>query len=172
MDNNYPTANLERVLNEFCEEYVEVLKKKLLADGHKASGKLINSLKTEIKATSDTLKVFLTSEDYLFYLDYGRKSGKKPPISAIENWVHEKGLSPEAFDLPNEKSLAYLMQAAIAKNGTLKQFGGDGRGGLYSEKTMNELYNKYAPRLQAALQEDLDIASAKILDEINSFLQI
>lgn len=166
------TSNLERVLNDFCEEYVETLKDKLLQDGHNATGDLIKSLKTEIRAVGSDLKIFLTSEDYLFYLDYGRRSGKKPPIDTIEKWVKAKNLNYNDFDLPNEKSLAYLMQASIAKNGTLKQFGGDGRGGMYTDKTMEELFAKYEPLLQNALQQDFDIYCAKVVDEIAENLKI
>lgn len=174
------TSNLERVLNDFCEEFVEVLREKLLADGRKASGTLTdpNNLKTEIRAVGSDLKIFLTSEDYLKYVDYGRRAygkganDKRPPIDAIKNWVKAKGLNYNDFDLPNEKSLAYLIQGSIAKNGTLKQFGGDGRGGMYTDKTMEELFAKYEPLLQNALQQDFDIYCAKVVDEIAENLKI
>ena len=172
MDDNYTTENLERVLNEFCAEYEELLKKKLLADGHKSTGKLLDSIKVEPKKSGSAIKVFLDSEKYLFWLNYGRKPGTYPPYDAIETWVKRKRITPEAYDLPDEKSLIFLMRGAIKKNGTLAQFGGDGKGGLYTQKVMDELYPKYEPKLQAAFKDDLDIYCAKIVNEIDRNLKI
>lgn len=166
-------TNLERVLNDFCNEFVEVLRAKLLADGRKASGDLINSLKTQIRYSHNELAVILNSEDYLKYVDDGRKSGKWPPTEPIEKWVNDKGIQPYPDSngkLPTEKQLVYLIRRAIGENGTIKDLGYTG--GNYTESTVRELYQKYRGLFEAALMQDFNEYSLVILDEIDKMIRI
>lgn len=57
-----------------------------------ASGRLINSIKHEYQIDIDNIKLLITSEDYLTYVDQGRKPGKYAPIQAIKDWVKLKGI--------------------------------------------------------------------------------
>lgn len=171
MDIKVTTTNVERVLDEFGREYVALLKRKLEADGRKASGKLIESLRTEIRAAGNSISVWLFSEDYLKYVDFGRRSGKYPPKEAIEEWVHDKGITPypdKNGKLPTEKQLVYLIQRAIGENGTIKDLGYTGGG--YTDSVIEELYPKYAPRLQEALQMDFAEYSQEIIASVRKVL--
>lgn len=172
------TLNLDRVLNEFCDEYVRRLKETLISHGHKASGDLITSLRTEIVTTSTSIKVVLISADYLKYVDYGRKAGKKPPYDAIRNWVEDKHLNPtgERYDrLPTEKkldALAYAIKNTIGKKGTLKEYGYGGHSGAYSDKVLDELLPVYGPRFEEALQKDFNITAQAYVDDLMGAIRL
>lgn len=170
--------NLKRVLDEFCEEYVKRLKEKLLANGHKATGNLIDSLRTEIVTTSSAIKVVLISEGYLKYVDYGRPKGGKPPYQAIRDWVDAKHLNPtgDTFNrLPTEKkldSLAYAIRESIGKLGTMEKYGYGGHGGAYSDKVLEELLPKYGPRFEEALQKDFEIQAKAEIDDLMGAIRL
>lgn len=157
-------SNLERVIKEFSEEYVKRLKEKLVANGHNATGELIKSLKTYIDATSSSLRVILVSNYYLKYVDYGRRSGKPPKYSVIRDWVDRKD-----FNLPTEKdldSLAYAIKNSIGKKGTLAKYGYGGHGGAYSDKVLDEMLPRYAPKFEEALKTDLNIEAKAMIDDM------
>lgn len=165
-------SNLERVIKEFSEEYVKRLKEKLEANGHNATGELIKSLKTYIDATSSSLRVILVSNYYLKYVDYGRRSGKPPKYSVIRDWVEKKHLNPtgERYDrLPTEKkldALAYAIKNSIGEKGTLAKYGYGGHGGAYSDKVLDEMLPKYAPKFEEALKTDLNIEAKAMIDDM------
>lgn len=166
-------SNVQQILEEFAEEYEALLKQKLEQDGRKASSKLINSIRTGIKIGVDEYKVILQSEDYLKYVDKGRRPASKfPPREAIRDWVHDKPITPypdRNGRLPTEEQLVFLLSRAIANNGTIKDLGYVG--GDYTERTAHELYQKYEPRLQAALQKDWGETQIKILNKLQSTLK-
>lgn len=162
-------SNVQQILEEFAVEYEALLRQRLEQDGRKASSKLINSLRTGIKIGVDEYKVVLQSEDYLKYVDKGRKPASKfPPIAPIKEWIQAKGIGA---DLPTERknSLAYLIARAIANNGTIKDL--NYTGGDYTERTASELYAKYEPRLREALEKDWGETQIKILNKLQSTLK-
>ena len=76
-----------------------------------ASGKLKDSVRYDIKEA--VLRVYAL--DYIYYLEKGRKPGKKAPRSAIRKWIDDKGINPEGI---SKDSLAYLIQRKIGEEGT------------------------------------------------------
>ena len=98
---------LKEALKIFGEEYISEISKILRANDKIASGDLIKSLNTRIYktalGTSYTLKII--SEDYLKYVDEGRRAGAKPPpIKPIKEWTRHKGI-PEGLAYPIAKSI-------------------------------------------------------------------
>jgi len=62
---------------------VTELSKELLAQGHKATGKLINSIESDAVISPDKATLQISFEDYGIFVDSGRKKGgKKVPIQA------------------------------------------------------------------------------------------
>ena len=165
-------SNLNRVLKEFSEEYVKRLKAKLEENGHRATGSLINSLKTEVENTASSLRVILVSNYYLKYVDYGRRAKQpKPPFKAIRDWLDVKNIEPTGAtaNLPTEKkldSLAYAIQNSIAEKGALAKYGYGGHGGAYSDKVLDEMLPIYAPKFEEALKTDLNIEAKAMIDDM------
>ncbi len=85
--------------------------------GMRASGKWANSLEVEISKTDGKSIAKLYGEKYTEQLVFGRKSGKFPPIKAIEQWIIDKGIQPIESDL-KISTLAFLIARKIAREGT------------------------------------------------------
>lgn len=86
-----------------------------------ASGKLAASLRCEVTATPTGYRLTLYAAAYALALEYGRKPGKFPNLTAIREWIQAKGIVPH----PDAKgravsvnSLAYLIGRKIATQGS------------------------------------------------------
>ena len=76
-----------------------------------ASGKLERSVRYDVK--DGVLRVY--SLNYIYYIEKGRKPGKRPPRSAIRQWIDDKGITPDGI---SKDSLAFLIQRKIGEEGT------------------------------------------------------
>lgn len=76
-----------------------------------ASGDLADSVHYDIKDA--VLRVYALS--YIYYVENGRKPGKRPPTKPIEKWIVDKGLILRDISV---KSLAYLIARKIGEEGT------------------------------------------------------
>jgi hypothetical protein len=93
----------KKLANEFGKDYVKILVAQL--KGNKpypkvASGSLINSINYRLQDTANGINVILLANDYLKYVDEGRRPStnpdSKPPIQAILAWTNIKGIPQEA----------------------------------------------------------------------------
>lgn len=89
----------KKLANEFGRDYVKIMV--ALLRGNRpypkvASGSLINSINYRLQDTAQGINVVLLANDYLQYVDRGRKPGTYPPIQAIQRWVTIKGIPKEA----------------------------------------------------------------------------
>lgn len=105
---------LQTVLTEFGEEEVLRIKKALLDKDIIASGKLYKSIGFTIKQGDFEIGLEINGEDYLKWVDEGRRPGRFPPINKIQQWVRQKGIRPVGI---SEKSLVYLIGRKIQKKG-------------------------------------------------------
>jgi hypothetical protein len=100
---------LNKGLKELSEDYgellVKTLKKNLKRLGKDASGSLINSMYYEVKEADGKTSVKIFAEEYLRYVDKGRKPGKFPNITAISKWANARGISQRAV-FPIARSIA------------------------------------------------------------------
>ena len=87
----------KKVLNEFGKDYVKILIRLLKKEGKVASSALINSISYKLKEQAGLIQYQLIANDYLQYVDEGRKPGSYPPIRAIADWVRVKGISKDAI---------------------------------------------------------------------------
>lgn len=84
--------------------------------GHRASGKLINSLRNvaQIRAEGWDIKGFMN--DYGIWLDRGRRPGEtKVPVSALVSWLKQKGISSGDRSLVQ---IAFAIQTTIFREGS------------------------------------------------------
>lgn len=80
-----------------------------------ASGELDRSF--EYRITDNGMEIL--ANDYVYYLLYGRKPGRKPPFQAIRDWIDQKGIVPnEGNTSANRDSLAWAIVKSIANKGT------------------------------------------------------
>ena len=96
----------EKKLNEFGRDYVKILYRLLKKKKKDATGALINSLDYRIRP--DAMEIELIANDYLTYVDQGRRRGSYPPIRPLIKWAEVRGISRNA---------AYAIQKSIYKFG-------------------------------------------------------
>lgn len=105
-----------------------------------ASGNLAKSIRQEIK--DNILRIY--AAEYIYYVEKGRKPGKKPPRKVIRDWLNVK---PAFASLSDKKkdSIAFLIQRKIAEKGTtIFQQGG-------SRLTQDILSNELKGEIQSEL---------------------
>lgn len=142
---------VEQIMNDFLYEYM----RKSVDGGHTATGNLALSGKSFVTVNGKTFHISFGFEDYFYWAEYGRKSGKFPPIDKIREWIRVKPILPRAINgkLPNENQLAYLIGRKIATKGT--------KGSGVYEKTKtefdltNKLYNAVADKFLEIVNEKL-----------------
>lgn len=114
-------VHVHRVLEEFGREFVAVYRQRLEDDNVNTSKmSLSNSVSYEVASGDTWMAVDITLLDYWKYVEYGRRPGKMPPISAIEKWIKIKPIVPRAYGgrkVPSAKSLAYLIARKIEREG-------------------------------------------------------
>ena len=84
----------------------------------KSSGKL-SSFQTDVVIDNNHLRIIFNIESYWKYVEYGRKRGSFPPISAIEEWIRIKPIVPNPINnkIPTTKQLAYMISRKIERDG-------------------------------------------------------
>lgn len=159
-NNEFP--NLTRVLNEYAQGLVENYKAALGAESINASGELANSVKYIIDdKVKGRFEVKLELLEYWKYVEYGRKAGKMPPISAIKQWIEVKPIIPRPNKngkLPTINQLAYLISRKIGLEGT------KGRGVL-GERIEN-VNTVFWEDIEDAILKDLGIQLDTIFEEV------
>lgn len=87
---------LIEAINIYGAEVIAELTKQLLKADKKASGNLIKSLDHKVVKVIDNITLQILSEDYLQYVDRGRKPGSFPPVQAIAKWCTLRGIPKSA----------------------------------------------------------------------------
>jgi hypothetical protein len=89
----------KKLANEFGKDYVKVMVSLLKNNrpyAKVASGSLVNSINYRLQETANGVNLVLLANDYITWVDRGRKPGTYPPIQAIQRWVAIKGIPKEA----------------------------------------------------------------------------
>ena len=125
-------VHLSEVLENFAVYFQNKLQENMLKNGSNASGKLVNSFKTEVKVGEDTYEVGIWLEDYWYYVNNGRgptRSGGNGTLrKKIEEWIRVKRIVPHVGViktgkkdgkkyLPTIKQLAFLITRKIHREG-------------------------------------------------------
>jgi len=103
-------TKLIEALKIFGQTYVAELGDQLRKLDKKASGKLLSSLETRVIKTGfgTDYTIEILAEDYLKYVDDGRKPNlKPPPIAEITRWTRLKGI-PQRLAFPIAKSIGKI----------------------------------------------------------------
>lgn len=80
-----------------------------------AFGELLEAQSREIQGGGMSLRgIVFNPKRYALPVEFGRKPGRMPPVSAIERWVQIKGIASGK----DVRSIAYLIARAIGRRGT------------------------------------------------------
>lgn len=106
--------NLKGQLEALGREYISELTKQLISEGKVSSGNLINSLDYEVLETVNGLVLTILADDYLKYVDQGRRPGKRPPQKYILKWVESKGIK---IGKQSKEQTSFIIARSIGKKG-------------------------------------------------------
>ena len=132
------------LLVKYGNELINNMKNNLRLKDAIASGQLIDSIKFEVKKYNQIFKIELNMEEYWYYVNYGRKPGKFPPLDKIKIWITQQHIKSK---IPIN-SLAFLIARKISKFG----YKGNNFYGLALTKTNT----KYKMLIGQALSKDLN----------------
>lgn len=141
------------VLEQYAQAWANAYKAELIAEGKRATGDLISSIKGEVVVEGAAISAVLNLEDYWKYVEYGRRAGAKmPPVSAILKWVQAKPVIPQPNTLtgivPTQEQLAWAIAKSIQRNGIEP---------THALRDSNDItYNAFEQRLKEALAADIE----------------
>lgn len=153
-------SHLEKLGVSLTAQLVNDIQNKLIerkgADGNfqsvvNASGKLAKSIRYEV--TNGTVLSFY-GNDYIEFLQNGRRPGKRPPISVIREWIDAKNIIPKDI---SKDSLAFLIARRMGEEGsTIYQAGGsDLISGIFNEALQRSIEAEFAQLLVTEIQSDI-----------------
>ena len=145
-------------LKAFGMEIVAQAKANLKNNGSIAFGHLRNSGKTVVQPDNTVDAGFYQS--YAEFVEYGRKSGKMPPVDSIYEWVRKKGArrgsalkAAAVFTHKSEDALARDAAWAIAKSIKEK--------GTRPHPFLKPAYDQYRTQIGQFMQNKIDLAVDK-----------
>ena len=146
MANKYKNKDIidSNLAKEFGKDYIKILIALLKKFKKIASGALINSLNSRVQSTANDIKVFIESNDYLKYVDEGRKPGKWPPIQAISRWADFKGYGQTAVFPVRRKIFKFGIDPTNVIQLTTKEF-----------ETSPSLTNKYEGNIAQKIEDKI-----------------
>lgn len=106
--------NLKGQLEALGREYVAELTRQLIREDKVVTGNLINSLDYEVLQATNGLVLRILSDDYLTFVDEGRRPGKRPPQKAIQKWVENRGIKIKG---QTPAQTGFIIARSIGKKG-------------------------------------------------------
>jgi hypothetical protein len=122
-----PYINLRESLDAFAKEYIEELGRQIILADKVATSKLLKTLDYRlVEKVGGLFEVVILAQDYMKWVNDGRKPGKMPPIAPLMKWVRIKGIR---FTKKNGRGFLTTKQTAfvIAKSLSSKSNGGGGK---------------------------------------------
>lgn len=115
-----------------------------------ASGQLADS----IKYTIDGYRLKIQGNDYIYYLQNGRKAGGRPPIKVIRQWIDDKGILPNKG---SKDSLAWAIAKKIEEEGTTiwKAGGSDLVSGIFNEALQQSIESDFANLIASEISSEI-----------------
>ena len=139
---------------EVLQQEFDLLKVDLIkaydAKGMRSSGKWADALEVE----SSPLSGVITGLSYSQQLETGRKAGRFPPISSIEDWIRDKGITPIDISI---SSLAFLIARKIAREGWKREdYGGvELISEVVTDKRIQDIINKVGDVYAVEISTDI-----------------
>lgn len=150
--------NLRAALELFAEEFINTYQDELLDADANATGDLFNTITSNIVINDSEFVVSLNIQEYWKYIEYGRKPGKWPPVSAIRKWIEVKPVIPRAYNgkVPTLDQLAFMIGRKIYRDGIAPR--------PLLQNTKDKVIPKYEEIIKDALEEDITMHIYKYIN--------
>ena len=106
---------LNEIVTDFLEQKKNEVRAAYIAKDRSASGAAGQSLTVKVSEQPNKITGSLVGAHYWYYIENGRKPGKRPPIALIEKWIDDRRLSLDGI---SKRSLAFLIARKIGREGT------------------------------------------------------
>lgn len=105
-------SDIERLVSKLVELCREQLKQ------YDATGSL-SDFTYHINLNGSYFELIFSLQYYYYYVEYGRRAGKQPPIESIEDWIRIKPIIPYPINgkVPDTRQLAFLIARHIGREG-------------------------------------------------------
>jgi hypothetical protein len=116
-----------------------------------ASGNLADSIDYVVTGSRLTIR----GNDYIYYLENGRRPGKRPPKDVIRKWIDDKGIVPR--DNISKDSLAYLIARKMGEEGSTiyKAGGSDLVSGIFNDQFVDSLQSEFMNLLTVEVESEI-----------------
>ena len=102
----------------------------------------------EVGCSVDDIElVKILVNDYIQYIESGRKAGSFPPVDVIAKWAAEKGIT-------TDNNVVWAICQSIYKNGIPARPLIDVSGGLWSQ--IDDAWGEWSDKIVGVITEDLD----------------
>ena len=112
-----------KALNDFGKVIIDNYKSQLEAE-QMNNGELYRTISYSVSTGNSGWVISVSLAEYWKYIEYGRRPGKMPPVSAIENWINVKQIIPHSMTLKSGKTviptipqLSFLIARSIGRRG-------------------------------------------------------
>ena len=112
-----------KALNDFGKVIIDNYKSQLEAE-QMNNGELYRTISYSVSTGTGGWVISVSLEQYWKYIEYGRRPGKMPPVSAIEHWINVKQIIPHSMTLKSGKTviptipqLSFLIARSIGRRG-------------------------------------------------------
>ena len=139
---------MKEVVENWLNEMQTALVAKYREVGVKDTGNYENQLETKLTENSSGFKAQIFGANYAYWLEHGRKSGKRPPMSVIQEWVERK------FTVENPRSLAFVIARKIGEKG-IQVPNKYNKGGIVSDVINDKAIQTLTKRLGTAVIENV-----------------
>ena len=157
MDKLIDLPHVQAVMEEMAIAIRNEYQDNLIRNDRIASGDLLNNIEYEVTRGDFTYTIYVKMKDYWYYVENGRKAGKRPPIQNILDWIKIKPVLPRPNakgKLPTPQQLAFLIARKIGEEGT--------EGTQDLRKATDTIWDTFEDRLYEAIDEDVDAAFIQI----------
>lgn len=147
MSGDIKYEQLRLVMEELGKEFVQELKDQIVKQGKVASGDLLNSIGYHLIKSNNGYTIEITADNYLTYVDRGRKPGKMPPSQKLVPWVQSKGIKLISQGKKmTEEQAAFVIARSIGEKGIKPT--------NIIETTRKILLQKYESKIKEAMSKD------------------
>lgn len=155
---------LEQTMTAIGEYLNDAILIELIAQGHKASGQLADSISSKVTTTIGGVLLIGQFQYYGRFVDTGRKAGvRRVPIEALEAWIKQKQFESDAKKV---RRMAFAIQRTIFEKGisTPESWKGETTKDFMT-KTLSASEDKITSDINAAVDAQMEILIGNMITE-------